>query len=138
MDLLPKWALVNHFPAIHDFESLTVLEQTARIYGAMNQLIGEYNTFADQINKSIEDFQTASEEDRNNFEIAMRQEFQDFIDIVDLRIKEIDSSIDQIKKDTEKYSKEILNEAIKSGRVSVTQNYDADSESLTIALSGGV
>ena len=30
---LPKWILTNKFPAFHDTESLTAIEQTARVYG---------------------------------------------------------------------------------------------------------
>ena len=61
MNLLPKWALANQLPAIHDFESLTVLEQTARIYGAMQSMIGEYNKFADDVNRNITEFQCSME-----------------------------------------------------------------------------
>lgn len=138
MYLLPKWVLANKFPAIHDFESLTVIDQTARIYGAMNQLIEEYNAFADQINKSVEEFQTASEEDRKKFEIAMRQEFQDFIDAVDLKIRMMDQTINDIEGNIEQITKDTVNKAINSGRLYVEESYDPETESLNMAITGGV
>lgn len=68
MNPLPKWALLNPFPAIHDFESLTVLEQTARVYGAMNGLIKEYNAFAEVVNTQIASFTEDEQEAREAFE----------------------------------------------------------------------
>ena len=178
MQVLPKWVLTSKFPAIHDSESLTVIEQTARIYGAMNSLIEEYNAFAENVNNSMEAFATASEADREQFKISMRQEFQDFIDVIDMKVKDMEiqltytieniekmahdaideavaaggftmetleqrvneveqnmneaiANIDQIVTDT-------VNEAFDSGKITVSETYDPETESLNMSVSGGV
>lgn len=59
MERLPHWVLTNKFPALFDSESATVIEQTARVYGAMQALIDEYNTFVDEMNKTVtQEFQS--------------------------------------------------------------------------------
>lgn len=78
MNQLPKWALANPFPAIHDFESLTVLEQTARIYGAMTALIDEYNGFADAVNVQLAAFSDDETEARKEFELQIAKVMKQF------------------------------------------------------------
>lgn len=78
MNQLPKWALVNHFPAIHDFESLTAIEQTARIYGAMQTLIIEYNAFAEAANEQIAAFSEEETEAREEFELEITKVMNEF------------------------------------------------------------
>lgn len=138
MQVLPKWVLTNKFPAIHDFESLTVIEQTARIYGAMNSMIEEYNAFADNVNKNIKEFQTASEADREQFEIAMRQEFQDFIDVIDLKIKAMENDIFSVTNDVKGFARELMNEAFENGTITIEERYDTETESLSFVIGGGV
>lgn len=93
MNLLPHWVLTDKFPAFYDSESKTALEQTARVYGAMQQLITEYNKFVDNVNQHIAVFENAAKKDYEIFTTSIRQEFQDFIDIIDLKIKSQDSII---------------------------------------------
>ncbi len=71
MNQLPKWVLANPFPAIHDFESLTVLEQTARLYGAMAALIKEYNIFSETMTKQLATFSENEKEAREDFQHDM-------------------------------------------------------------------
>lgn len=65
MQKLPNWFLVNHNPSFHDCESQTAIEQTARIYGAMNDLIEETNEHTEMINKKIEEIPSIVTEDVN-------------------------------------------------------------------------
>lgn len=102
MDLLPLWVLTDTHPAFYDSESATALEQTAKIYGAMNQLISEYNSFVDSTNEKIKKFIEKTEEDYEIFKVSMRQEFQDFIDVIDLKIKEQDDIIKKFNEDAKK------------------------------------
>lgn len=128
MRALPKWVLANPFPAIHDFESLTVLEQTARIYGAMNTLIEEYNKFADTVNDQLSTF-TESEKDS-------REEFETNITKV---IMEFRCSMEQyLKLNLTDTAQTLLNEAIKAGSITVIESYDEANESLNMILGGEV
>ena len=93
MKRLPKWCITDKFPALYDTESATAIEQTAKLYGAISELIDEYNNWVDKINAQIEAFENAMEKDYEVFKVAMRQEFQDFIDIVDLKMQAQDKDI---------------------------------------------
>ena len=75
---LPKWVLANPFPALHDFESLTVIDQTARIYGAMQTLINEYNAFADTVNNQLASFTEDEAEARSDFELHITKVMNQF------------------------------------------------------------
>ena len=108
MNLLPHWVLTDKFPAFYDSESKTALEQTARVYGAMQELITEYNSFVDSVNQHILDFENAAKKDYEIFTTAIRQEFQDFIDVVTLKIQSQDSIIE----DAVSYMKTNLSESI--------------------------
>lgn len=90
LKLLPRWVLQDTRPNFYDTESVTPIEMAGKLHGAMNELITEYNTFVDQWNEKITAFMTGSKDDLAIFESAMRQEFQDFIDTIDIKIKEIE------------------------------------------------
>jgi hypothetical protein len=79
MNLLPKWVLANPFPAIHDFESLTVIDQTARIYGAMQTMIKEYNAFAEAANELLASFTAEESEARKEFELQITKVMNEFM-----------------------------------------------------------
>lgn len=83
---LPKWRLTSPYPAFLDGESGTAIEMTAKVYGAMNGLIDEYNAFVQETVTRIDEFEATTKEEQVAFETALRQEFQDFIDVVQLRL----------------------------------------------------
>ena len=128
MNVLPKWVLANPFPAIHDFESLTAIEQTARIYGAMNSLITEYNNFADQVNKQISEFTGAEKEAREEFELEITKTVNEFM----CRMEQY------MKTNLISTATTLINEAIASGAIIVQEVYDPESESLNIVPGGEV
>lgn len=127
MNALPKWVLVNPFPAIHDFESLTVIEQTARIYGAMNALIEEYNSFADSVNKNLSEFTKSEENSREEFELKITKVMREFI-----------CSMEQKYYDLNVLATTLINEAIQAGKITVTEVYDPETESLNMVVGGEV
>lgn len=121
MNTLPKWVLANPFPAIHDFESLTVIDQTARIYGAMNQLIEEWNKMIDQLSG----FEKSETESREEFELKITKVIMEFM-----------CSWNQKTADLEKFAETIINEAIAAGKITITEVYDPESESLNMVVGG--
>lgn len=86
MEKLPKWVFTKTLPAYEDSESFTALEGTYKVYQAMNNLIDDYNKFVDNYNSEWEQFKTKYNNDIETFTLAMRQEFQDFIESVDIHI----------------------------------------------------
>lgn len=128
MNLLPHWVLTDKFPAFYDSESKTALEQTARVYGAMQELIKEYNSFVDSVNQHILDFENAAKKDYEIFTTAIRQEFQDFIDVVTLKIQSQDSIIE----DAVSYMKTNLSESIDAALLEMRANGSFSQEVLKV------
>lgn len=141
MQRLPKWNLTNRLPALYDTDSATVVEQTAKVYGAINALIDEYNTWVDRLNAQIEEFERATESDYETFKVAIRQEFQDFIDVIETNIQEqnarIESAENYMVSNIKATTEMLVNELITSGRITITEVYDDATESLNIVFEGG-
>ena len=93
MKRLPHWCITDKFPALYDTESATAIEMTAKLYGAISDLIDDYNAWVDKVNKHIEDYENGLIKDYEVFKVAMRQEFQDFINTVDLKMRNQDAVI---------------------------------------------
>lgn len=123
MNTLPKWVLVNPIPAIHDFESLTVIDQTARIYGAMNQLIEEWNKMIEQLSG----FEKSETESREEFELKITKVIREFM-----------CSWNQKTDNLEAFAKTIMNEAIAEGKITIEEVYDPETESLNLIVGGEV
>lgn len=113
MELLPKWVLADTNPAIYDCESSTAITMVAKLHAKMQELINEYNSFADSWNKSIEEFTNATNENNTTFAVALRQEFQDFIDVINLKVQAIEqeynTNLETITNTLNGYTNEILN-----------------------------
>lgn len=90
IELMPKWVLENTTPSFYDKDSVTVIEATAKLYGKMNELITKFNELEARLTKNINDYIGEAQEDMEVFQTAMRQEFQDFIDTVDLKLSSVD------------------------------------------------
>ena len=119
---LPHWVLTDKFPALYDTESATVIEQTAKVYGAMNKLIDEYNNFVDNANGIIENFETSTNKDIELFKVSMRQEFQDFIDVAELKmeahVNEVADMVEFIKTQVSVTVASVIEEMRENGELS--------------------
>ena len=56
IELLPPWVETGLQPAFYDKESGTVLQQTARMYAKVNELVASYNEFEQRINATVEEY----------------------------------------------------------------------------------
>lgn len=124
MNLLPKWALLNPLPAIYDFESVTPLQQTARVYGAMQEMIREYNAFADLINKEMQSFVGSSEEEIKNFKKSVEERIR-------CKFNDMDATFAKIKSDLVTYTNDYL---AKVPALPVV--YDTDNEKVARVING--
>lgn len=68
MNKLPAWHLVNPLPSFHDVESGTVVEMTAKVYGAMNDLIDEHNEFVNKSNETLAEIEEKTVGAQEEFE----------------------------------------------------------------------
>lgn len=135
MNNLPKWILTNPFPAFHDVESGTAIEQTAKVYGAMQSLIDEYNAFVESTEAKINEFTADTEADQKVFETSLRQEFQDFIDTVTLKLVGYDGSLSDFEELISRKTIETFNTAVANGDIEVKAVYNNTTESLDYILS---
>ena len=94
IELLPKMYLHGNRPSFYDSDSVTVLELSAEMRAKMNELIDDYNKFAEGVNVKIEEFITKQDADWETYKTAMRQEFQDFIDVINIKYDAQEARID--------------------------------------------
>lgn len=121
MNRLPNWNVPVHSPTNWDFHSATVLEQTARIYDTINQLIDEYNRLV----QACSDFSESEQESREDFELKLTKVIREFI-----------CSWEQKTTDLETFAETIINEAIQNGKISITEHYNPETESLSLVVGG--
>lgn len=91
--LLPPFRPMNSIPSFHDIESVTIQELAAKLHSTMNNIITEFNSMAESVNEKVDNYTTGHNEALEVFKVAIRQEFQDFIDIVDLKLQNQGSPI---------------------------------------------
>ena len=127
---LPLWVLPDKFPSIYESESFTAIEMTSKLYGAMKVFVDEYNKFAKETNEQINTFMESTHRNYDEFTLAMRQEFQDFIDTVELKLlgmdKEIDDAISYMKNNIGKTISDLLREMKEQGELNdvVLESFD--------------
>lgn len=121
--MLPKWCLTNKYPAFYDTESKDSLEQTARLYGAMQSLIEDYNKFADEVNTIIKNYCNDLDADQECFKAEITKIVHDYIAMLDeklkLQDKEIQESIVYIKENLEEGVKEVIRQMKETGELDI-------------------
>lgn len=124
MQQLPVWVFPSALPSVYDSESFTALEMVYKLYGAVNELIGEYNKTVENLNGFQEEEKAAREE----FELKVTKVIRQFM--CDMET--------YLKTNLAETAREVVNNAIKSGELSLLESYDEASEALTIQITGGV
>ena len=119
---LPKWCLTNAFPAFHDYESLSAVDQTARLYATMQGLIDDYNKFAGEINSAIEKHVNDLNADQECFKNEINRIIHDYIITLDAKIahqdRVIEESIVYIKENLAVSVRDVLDQMKESGELS--------------------
>lgn len=110
---LPIWRIPSVHPAIHDLESSTAIEMVGRIYNSMNELITEYNKFAEQINAEIDNFTGSSSAEIQDFKKSMEQRLI-------CKFNDLDAKMAEFRVEIKKYVTDL------------TIEYNEATESLTI------
>lgn len=137
---LPHWVLTDGFPAFYDTESATAIEQTARLYAAMQQLINDYNSFVDQVNEEIKRFESGTHKDMGRFKKRLTDMFYKFRRYIEGIIQKQDADIAEALGDFEtRFSEleaQIFNEALTPETIAANIRYIHDSadESLDVVF----
>lgn len=137
---LPNWCLTNEQPSFYDTESATAIEMVAKLYGKMQELISDYNKNFEEFTSTFEEFKKGVNDNFELFSTELRQEFQDFIDVVELKIKDqdakIDDAVDYMKNKIVSTTQNIVINALANEDIYAKMNYDDVTESLEIVLGG--
>ena len=88
MQLLPKWVLTNRYPSIYDSESHTAIEMVAKVYGAMNGMIDEFNKFIDEVNTAIVEHNECVDTEIDSFKKCVTELLEKYIKSIDMKIDE--------------------------------------------------
>ena len=138
IDLLPHWTLTNFQPAFYDSESATVLQQMAKVYAKMQELLNDYNSFVNEINTTITDFQNGIIKDFECFRNRIIKTMNDYIETIDIKINlqdtEIANAVNYMKDNIVQTATNVINQAIESGDLYITIDYDEPTEALNILL----
>ena len=122
MRQLPHWTLTQKRPALYDTESATAVEQTAKVYGAMNELIDEYNTFVDNVNAEIERFETDTNQNFECFTTNITKIQSDFMECVNTKIAKQDNviadAVSFMKDNLGQYVQQVIDEMKTNGELS--------------------
>lgn len=128
MKNLPNWILTNPFPTFYDAESGTVIQQTGKVYAAMQELINEHNQFIIDIQNQINKI----DEGNTEFKQCLTKIVEDYIKTIDEKIKLQDQKIESA---ISKVSDESIKGAIEQGKIVATPIYEEGTENLSIGIS---
>lgn len=149
IDLLPHWTLTNFQPAFYDSESATVLQQMAKVYAKMQELLNDYNSFVNEINTTITDFQNGILGDFECFRNCIIKTMNDYIENIDTKInlqdlnirnkfeeqdEVIAQAVDYMKDNIVQTATNVINQAIEDGDLYINITYDEPTEALNILL----
>lgn len=137
---LPHWVLTDLQPAFYDVESGTSLQQTAKMYGKVQELIDLYNEFVTKINKYIKDFEDGIITDFEEFKNCIIKVMNDYIETIDTKINlqdaKIEDAVNYMKNTIVETATELFEQALISGtiRANLVNTYNSETEELTISL----
>lgn len=142
IDLLPAWTLTDLQPAFYDSESATVLQQMAKVYAKMQELLNDYNAFVNETNNTITKFQSGIITDFNEFKNCIIKTMNDYIATIDTKVNnqdtQIANAINYMKDNLVESVTTLFNQALQNGDIRANLVYNADTEALTILLGGSV
>lgn len=108
INLLPKWVLPDTIPSVYDCTSGSWVEMAAKLYGAMRELQTDYNSFVDELNKTITDYMNSTTKDQEEFKNHITTIMHNYIMKIDEKIKLQDLNIDNAIK----YMKDNLTQSL--------------------------
>lgn len=93
---LPEWVLTSKSPAFYDTESGSTIEQTAKVYGAMRELIDAYNNFEKVVTESNTEFANSVIAGNESFQKCVTDLVENYIKMLDDKVKQQDLKIENI------------------------------------------
>ena len=92
---LPYWVVADSEPAFYETEGATAIQMVAKLYGKVKELISDYNTFVDEINEHIREYEEDMDASFEDFKNDITDTMNDYIASVDLKLSLQDDKIDE-------------------------------------------
>lgn len=148
---LPHWVITDVHPAFYDTESATAVQQTAKLYGKMQELITIYNEFVQQVNIYIDQFEKGIIKDFDCFKNCVVDTMDKYIQSIDQKIElqnstiatefqnqndEIQNAVDYMKNNLVYTVNSLFTQAILDGSIKANLHieYDETNESLDFSI----
>ena len=137
---LPHWVLTDPQPAFYDCESATAVQQTAKIYAKIQELITLYNEFTNNVNRYITEFEDGIIRDFNCFQNCVIKTMNDYIESIDTKIElqdnNIQEAVDYMKENLVSTVTTLFNNAVHNGDITANllEAYDSNDESLVLSI----
>lgn len=148
---LPHWCLTDLQPAFYETESGSAIQMVARVYKKIEELVCNYNSFVDEINRYVEEFESGMIADFDCFKNCIIKTVNDYIETIDTKINLQDAAIeakfaeqDDVIAGAVQYMKdhivattsELFQEAIAAGTITaeLDVDYDASTEAMTLSI----
>lgn len=91
LEVLGQHFLSPKESSFYDVNAKSYLELLSNFHGKLNECVKEINDFTENLNAKMDDFVDADQKAKEEHMTAIRQEFQDFIDIINLKIIALES-----------------------------------------------
>lgn len=138
---LPNIALTDLQPAFYDVESVTAVQMVSKFYTYLQNIVDDYNSFANEVNQEIENFENDTNANYEEFQNCIKNMMLDYIESIDTKINNQDliirDAVDYMKNNIIETTTSIVNDAIEDGTINVSVSYDPEDEEITIHTSEG-
>lgn len=138
---LPQIALTNLQPAFYDVESVTAIQMVSKFYKYLQDMVNDYNSFANEVNKEITRFENDTNANYEEFKNCIQNMMLNYIESIDTKINNqnaiIEDAVDYMKNNINQVTTEIINQGIEDGTFNVGVSYDPEDEELTINVTEG-
>jgi len=127
---LPNWAYLDSRYAFSDTESATAVEQTAKLYKKIQELITTWNTFELDFRNKLDSFKKEITDEEQCFEDNMVTLIHNYIHQIDDTIAKQNLFVEDVKNNMIEVARGIVDEMFANGEVVITTNYNEETESL--------
>lgn len=117
--------LTKHVPNVYDGDAMTMLDLISKMLGKTNEIVEVFNEFEKVMTDRMDELKACTDTDLELFEMEMRQQFKDFTDVVDLRLRSLDTTIEST-----------FAEYVNSGKLKLVELYDEENEEMYLTLGG--
>ena len=137
---LPDIALTNLQPAFYDVESVTAVQMVSKFYKYLQDMVDDYNLFANEVNEEITRFENDTNANYEEFTNCIKNMILNYIESIDTKINNqnaiIEDAVNYMKNTIITTATELFEQALIQGTIQadLTNDYNSQTEELTIKL----